>query len=113
MTIDETIHGHVAVLSLKGNLLGEPEITKLRETIYRLAERNQTQIVVDLGGVKAINSTGLGALVAALVSLRTRKGQMHLARSTDKVQSLIMITRLFKVFKIYETVERAVADLEG
>jgi anti-sigma B factor antagonist len=110
MTITQQTHGSVIVVSLKGNLLGEPETTALREAIYSLTERLEKQLVLDLGGLKAINSTGLGALVAALTSVRRRGGDMCLARLTDKVHALMMITNLNRVFKIYETVERAVTS---
>jgi anti-sigma B factor antagonist len=110
MTITENKHGRVTVVSLKGNLFGEPETTALRETVYRLTERAELQVVLDLGSLKAVNSTGLGVVVTALTSLRKRKGDLYLARLSDKVHALMMITHLVRVFKIYDTVERAVAD---
>jgi anti-sigma B factor antagonist len=112
MTITQQTHGRVIVVSIKGNLLGEPETTELREAIYGLTERVEKQVVLDLGGLKAINSTGLGTLVAALTSVRRRGGDMCLARLTDKVDSLLMITNLNRVFRIYETVERAVTSFQ-
>lgn len=111
MTITETIHGRVTVLSLKGNLLGEPDTTQLRQTVYQLTERGDIQVVLDLGGLKAINSSGLGVLVSALTSLRKRGGDLSLARLSDKVHALMMVTHLFRVFKVYDTVERAVTSL--
>jgi len=110
MTITENKHGRVTVVSLKGNLLGEPETTALRETVSRLTERDELQVVLDLGSLKAINSTGLGVLVSALTSLRKRSGDLFLARLPEKVHALMMITHLVRVFKIYDTVERAVAS---
>ena len=110
MTITENKHGRVTVISLKGNLLGEPETTALRETVYRLTERAEKQVVLDLGGLKAVNSTGLGVLVSSLTSLRKRSGDLSLASLSDKVHALMMITHLIRVFKVYDTVERAVAS---
>ena len=110
MTITEKTRDHVTVISLKGNLLGEPETTALRETIYRLTERDEKQVVLDLGRLKAINSTGLGVLVSALTSLRKRSGDLSLAKLPEKVHALMMITHLVRVFMIYDTVERAVAS---
>jgi anti-sigma B factor antagonist len=109
MTITESKHGGVTVISLKGNLLGEPETTALRETIYRLAEREEKQLVLDLGALKALNSSGLGLLVTALTSLRKRSGDLTLARLSKKTHALLIITHLIKVFKVYDTVERAIA----
>ena len=110
MTITEKTRDHVTVISLKGNLLGEPETTALREAVYRLTERDEKQVVLDLGRLKAINSTGLGVLVSALTSLRKRSGDLSLAKLPEKVHALMMITHLVRVFMIYDTVERAVAS---
>jgi len=110
VTITENKQGRVTVISFKGNLLGEPETTALRETVYRLTERDEKQVVLDLDGLYAINSTGLGVLVSSLTSLRRRNGDLSLARLSDKVHALMMITHLIRVFKVYDTVERAVAS---
>ena len=112
MTITEKLHGRVTVLSLKGNLLGEPETTELRQIVGRLTKRDDKQVVLDLGGLKAINSSGLGELISALTSLRKRSGDLYLARLPDKMHALLMITHLIRVFKVYETVERAVTAFE-
>lgn len=112
MTITEKIYGRVTVVSLKGNLLGEPETTELRQSLARLTKQDVKQLVLDLGSLKAINSSGLGELVSALTSLRKRSGDLHLARLPDKMHALLIITHLIRVFKVYETVKRAVAAFE-
>jgi anti-sigma B factor antagonist len=112
MTIKEKMHGDVAVLSFKGNLMGEPDSTDVREKIYSLLQEGITKIVLDLGQVKWVNSSGLGTLIAAMTSVKTKGGEMRMARVTDKVESLFAITQLIKVFKTYETVERAVASFK-
>jgi anti-sigma B factor antagonist len=112
VTITERTHGDVVVVSLRGTLLGEPETSALREAIYRLTERLEKQVVLDLGGLKTMNSTGLGTLVAALTSLRTRDGDLRLARLSVQVHALITMTHLLKVLKVYETVERAVESFK-
>jgi len=110
MTITERIEGRVTVIAVKGNLLGEPDTTALREAVYRCTERDMKHVVLDLGGLKAINSSGLGAMVAALTSLRKGSGDLCLARLSENVNALMMITHLFRVFKIYDTIERAVSS---
>jgi len=74
MTIKEKMHGVVAVLSLKGNLMGEPDTENLRDKIYSLLQEGFTKIVVDMKGVRWISSTGLGTLIAALTSVRNKSG---------------------------------------
>lgn len=112
MNIKEKMHGDVAVVALKGNLMGEPDSTEVREKIYSLLQDDVKKIVLDLGKVKWINSSGLGSLIAAMTSVKNKGGEMRLANITEKVESVFMITQLIKVFKTYETVDRAVASFK-
>lgn len=110
MTIKEKIVDDVVVLSLKGNLMGEPDTTDLRDKIYSLLQDDFVNIVLDLSKVKWVNSSGLGTLISSMTSIKNKGGEMRLANVTDKVESLFVITQLIKVFKTYETVDRAVAS---
>lgn len=110
MAIKEKIHGDVAVISIKGNLMGEPQTTQLRDKIYSLLQDGMKKIVLDLKGVRWINSSGLGTLIASLTSVKNKGGDLRLACITEKVESVLVVTRLVKVFKEYETVDRAVAS---
>lgn len=110
MKIKEKMHGDVAVVALRGNLMGEPDTTEVRDKVYSLLQDDVKKIVLDLGNVKWINSSGLGSLIAAMTSVKTKGGEMRLANITEKVESVFMITQLIKVFKTYETVDRAVAS---
>ncbi len=110
MNIKEKMEGDVAVVALKGNLMGEPDTTEVRDKVYSLLQDDVKKIVLDLGKVKWINSSGLGALIAAMTSVKNKGGDMRLANITEKVESVFMITQLIKVFKTYETVDRAVSS---
>ena len=112
MNIKEKKHGDVAVVALRGNLMGEPDTTEVREKIYSLLQDDVKKIVLDLGKVKWINSSGLGSLIAAMTSVKNKGGEMRLANITEKVESVFMITQLIKVFKTYETVDRAVGSFK-
>lgn len=110
MAIKEKIQGDVVVISIKGNLMGEPQTTQLRDKIYSLLQDGMKKIVLDLKGVRWINSSGLGTLIASLTSVKNKGGDLRLACITEKVESVLVVTRLVKVFKEYETVDRAVAS---
>lgn len=112
MTLKEKMYDDVAVLSLKGNMVGEPDTDKLRDRIYGLLQEDLKKIVIDLKGVRWINSSGLGVLIASLTSVKNKGGDLRLSNITDKVESLLVITQLVKVFKTYETVDRAVASFK-
>lgn len=108
MKLQEKLHGDVVVISLSGSLLGEPDAMNLRQAVYRLLADNKRKFVIDLAKLKFINSIGLGSLIASFTSIRTRGGNMCLARVRDKVEAVIMITKLTKVFRLFDTVVKAV-----
>jgi anti-sigma B factor antagonist len=57
-----------------------------------------------------MNSTGLGLLISGLTTLRKAGGELRLANVTDKIESLLAITKLITVFKAYDSVEEAVSS---
>ena len=107
MQIKEKIASNVAVLSLKGDFLGEPEITQVRQKIHSLVGDNVKNVIIDMGAVNYVNRSGLGTLISALTTMRNAGGDLRLARVGEKVQNLFIITQLVKVFDTYETVDRA------
>jgi anti-sigma B factor antagonist len=111
MKIKEKIENQVAVLSLSGKMMGGPETTALHDHIRGLMNDGINRVVIDLGGVKWINSSGLGVLMAAMTTLKNSEGQMKLANVTEKVESLLMITQLMRIFDTYDSIERAVAAM--
>jgi len=113
MTIKEKIVGTVAVISPKGDLVSESQTTPLKEKIHSLTSDKIKNVVLDLGGVEFINSSGLGTLISALTRVRTAGGDLRLARLGERVENLFVITKLVQVFDSYETVDRAVASFSG
>ena len=110
MTIKEKVENGIAVLTLKGDLIGEPETTDLRDKIHSLIGDKIRKVVMDLSGVNYVNSSGLGTLIAALTTVRNAGGDLRLARVGEKVHSLFIVTQLVKVFETYESVDRALSS---
>ncbi len=110
MQIKETIEGDVVVLALKGNLMGEPETMEFRDKVKNLVRDGFLKIVLDVSKIKWVNSSGLGALISALASVNNGGGDLRIANVTEKINSLFMITQLIKVFKTFDTIDRAVAS---
>ena len=111
MKVKESIENHVAVLSLSGKMMGGPETTALHDHVKGLIKDGITKVVIDLSGIKWMNSSGMGVLMACMTTLKNSDGQLVLARVAEKVESLLIITQLIKVFKTFDTVERAVNSL--
>ncbi|CUT05885.1 STAS domain-containing protein [Candidatus Kryptobacter tengchongensis] len=98
----------VVVIEVKGNLMGGPDSQKFRELLHKLLDQGKNKVVVDVKNVKFMNSAGLGTLISGLTTMRNGGGDLKIANPTDKIESLLMITRLIKVFETYNSVEEAI-----
>jgi anti-sigma B factor antagonist len=108
MALKEKMFGDVAVVELKGKLMGGPETTEVHDIVKELIGKGIIKVVIDIGKVTWMNSTGLGAFMGSLTSLRSAKGDLKLACVTEKVKSLFIITKLISIFDTFENVEDAV-----
>jgi anti-sigma B factor antagonist len=82
-----------------------------KERIRRQLDGPGQNLVIDMGLVDFVDSSGLGALISTLKVLRAEGGDLKLANVGEKVRSVLEITRLLRVFETYETAEEAVAAL--
>lgn len=112
MKIKEAIEGTVAVLTVNGNMMGGPDTSALHEKVKSLIDDGIKNVVVDLKGVKWMNSSGLGVLMACHSSLSQAEGALALASVTEKVKSIFMITKLIEMFNTYDNADRAVASFK-
>jgi len=112
MKIKESIHGKVAVISPSGNLMGGSDTTDLHDHVKSLIADGIKNVVIDLGKVTWMNSSGLGSLIACMTSVKNAGGALRLSGVTDKVNSLLMITQLIRIFDTYGTADRAVAAFQ-
>ncbi len=108
MQIKEQIKDDVAVLELKGKLMGGPETMAIHEKIKELIGRGHNKVVINLSKVAWMNSTGLGALMSSLTSLKNADGDLKLVGVTEKVKSLLMVTKLITIFDHFDTEEQAI-----
>lgn len=98
----------VTVIELNGNVMGGPDATELNEELHKLVSSGKNKVAVDLGDVKFMNSSGLGMLIRALTTMRNAGGDMKLARASEKIESLLIVTKLITVFDHHESVAKAV-----
>ena len=98
------------VLELSGKLMGGPDATLLNEKLHELVDQKKTKVIADLGKVSWMNSSGLGILIGGLTTMRNNGGDLKLVNVSGKIESLLVITKLIKVFETYDTVEQAVAS---
>jgi len=107
LEIAESVREDVVILTLKGRLtLGESNI--VRERITQLSAAGKHNVVVDLGAVEYIDSTGLGILVICFTSLKKQGGALKLVNPNKRNVELLLLTKLHTVFEVFTEVQDAV-----
>jgi anti-sigma B factor antagonist len=92
----------VTVVDVSGRItLGEGSST-LRETVRDLLNRGQKKILLNLGDVTYIDSSGIGELVSGFTTVTNQGGQLKLLNLTKKVHDLLQITKLYTVFDVHD-----------
>jgi anti-sigma B factor antagonist len=104
----------ITVVRPAGERLDIEVASDFRAMLLSLIDQGQRRLVVDLADVSFIDSSGLGALVSALKTLKRSDngGDVRLARVQAPVVSLLEIIRLNRVFTTYTTVEQAVQSFQ-
>jgi len=105
--------GGVTVLDISGRItLGEGNVI-LREIVLELAEKGEKAIVLNLGEVHYIDSSGVGELVKAHTTIRNKGGQLKLTNLNKRVHDLLQMTRLSAVFDIEKDETSAIESFGG
>lgn len=101
----------VAVLDLVGKLTSTEGTGQLGGRVATLVADGRTRVVLNLGQLSYMDSSGLGEMVACYSKLQKVGGVIKLAQTTDKIQDLLAITRLVTIFDSYDTEALALASL--
>ncbi len=102
--------GDVTIVDVAGRItLGEGAST-LRETIRGLVAKGQKKILLNLGEVSYIDSSGIGELVSAFTTVTNNGGTLKLLGLTKRVKDLLQITKLYTVFDIYDSEKSALGS---
>ncbi len=102
LDVRERQAGDVTILDLSGEVrIGDSSVA-LRDSIRNLADTGKTKLLLNLAGVKYIDSSGIGELIANYTTVTRQGGQLKLLNLTDRIQNLLVITKLLTVFDSYE-----------
>src|SRR6266436_4232077 len=98
----------VTVVDLSGRItLGEGSVV-LRDTVRDLLSKGNKKILLNLGEVNYIDSSGIGELVSAFTTVRNQGGELKLLHLTKEVHDLLQITKLYTVFAVKDDEANAV-----
>ncbi|HZC71211.1 MAG TPA: STAS domain-containing protein [Jatrophihabitans sp.] len=112
ISVSRTKAGNVPIVAVSGEV-DVYSAPALKDKITELIGAGQHSLIVDLGNVAFLDSTGLGVLVEARTATAEAGGLLPLVCTQDRILKLFTITGLDGVFSIHASVSDAVAQLRG
>ena len=102
----------VTVVDLSGSITSDEGSRILRNTVQELSSQGSRSILLNLGEVTRVDTSGIGELVNALTSVRNAGGELKLFNTTREVHDLLQITKLCTVFDVQEDEASALAAFQ-
>jgi len=102
--------GRVVLLVVQEERLDAHNSGELKAQMARLFEEGKNNLIIDLQGVKFVDSSGLGAMVSGFKNASSRNGSLKLSGLQLQVKSMFELTRLHRVFEIFPDVDEALAS---
>ena len=112
LNISERQKDDVSILDLEGNVIMGGGSALLRETIRRLVGQGKNRILLNFGEVKYLDSSGIGELMASLVSLNRQGGQLGFCNLTERVTEVMELSSLISIFEIFDSEDAALKGFE-
>lgn len=113
MSFNTSEKNDLAVIEFEGKVIGGPDAVSLNEKLHELINAGKANVIIDLGKVKFMNSSGLGMLISSLTTLRKAGGDLRIANHSDKIKELLEITQLAAVFRQFDSVSEAEASFSS
>jgi anti-sigma B factor antagonist len=112
LDVKERQAGDVTILDLSGEVrIGEGAVA-LRDSIRNLSDQGKKKVLLNLAGVKYMDSTGVGELIANYTTITRGGGQLKLLSLTERIQNLLVITKLLTVFDSYDNEAEALKSFQ-
>ena len=112
MELEQRIAGDVAIVKVTGDItLNKGGDVLLKDKVQSLLQQGHKQVLVDLSGVAYVDSAGLGELVQAYATTKSRGGALKLMNVTKRLRDLLVVTKLLTVFETFDDEASALASL--
>lgn len=95
----------ILVVQISGSLLEKNDANEITALIEENIEEGHNQVILDLKGLEYMNSTGINILISYLTKLRNNGGELIITNISEKVEKLLLITKLLSVFSVAASVE--------
>jgi anti-sigma B factor antagonist len=112
MEVKHEQRGEIAILRVHGSVTSGVVDDEFRRAISGVVTGEAARLILDLGGVTLIDSSGIGELLRAHNTITRRGGALKLLHTPPMVQDVLQITRLLTVFEVFEDEESAIASFD-
>jgi anti-sigma B factor antagonist len=103
MVFNHEIKNNILVIKLAGDLIGEDNGAAVIEVVSDSLQQKIKTCIVDISGLRYINSSGIGMLITILTKFRNKAGEVYLMKPSESVQKLLVITKLNAIFQIIQS----------
>lgn len=103
MTFEKELKGEKLILRLSGDLIGEDNGANILSVVSDAIQDEARTCIIDISGLRYINSSGIGVLITILTKFRNKGGEVYLMKPSENVQKLLVITKLNAIFQIIQS----------
>lgn len=107
MNIKQQMKGDVLVIALSGKVIGGPELMEVKSVFQKAVDQDNHKVLLDLGRVSWMDSSGLGVIVSGHTTLSRAGGALRILNATKKIHELFIITKLITIFDTFTDEQEA------
>lgn len=113
MKITAKENNGIAIIELQGDVVDVSHTAQVRDKMREFVSQGIKKVIFDLSKVTLMNSLGVGILISALTTMKSNKGELKLSGVTERIKSLLVITRLITIFETFNSIEEALKSFKS
>ncbi len=110
MNFAQEIKSNALILRISGDLIGEDSGTRLVGAVNDAMSHKVLVCIIDISGLRYINSSGIGVLITILTKFRNKGGEVYLMKPSESVKKLLILTKLNSIFQVVDKEEEAISQ---
>ncbi|MBI3136873.1 MAG: STAS domain-containing protein [Bacteroidetes bacterium] len=113
LSLSETSHSNCIELKLSGSALSKDEFSEFNTRVNELIEAGRSNLILNLDGIKLLNSLGINVLIRVFTRCRNHGGDLYIVNISDKINQVLLLTKLNTVLNIAPSVQTAVTNFNS
>jgi len=111
MNIGKVLYKDALIITMEGDLIGENVGPDILEVVNDAIENESKKVIIDLNGIRYMNSSGIGVLITVHSKMKNIGGQVVLVNPNEEIVKILELTKLSQVFTIEKSIEVAKESL--